>query len=180
VNWAESVKSLILDRRWIRKVAEIGVFEGFTSSAILEVRTIENCYLVDPWKPYKDISYIGTRGQDYLEDCCFRTYLKFFRDPRVTILRMESLAAAKLFDRELDFVYIDGDHSYEAVLSDIKAWLPKIKHPGLIAGHDYGVIPDVTKAVHEMLPRGVKFLPDEQFKNSSPEFWEKVIWYCEL
>jgi|ETNvirenome_6_85_1030632.scaffolds.fasta_scaffold08475_2 hypothetical protein len=40
-------------------------------------------------------------------------------------------------DRHMDFVYIDGDHSYEAVKQDIADWWPKIKQGGILAGHDY-------------------------------------------
>jgi predicted O-methyltransferase YrrM len=53
-------------------------------------------------------------------------------------------------DDSLDFVFIDGDHRYECVLADIRAWLPKVKAGGVIAGHDYGWWPDVRRAVHEV------------------------------
>ena len=60
-----------------------------------------------------------------------------------------SLEASKLYqDGSLDFVFIDASHEYEDVLDDIKAWLPKIKEGGILAGHDYG-FGDVNKAVNE-------------------------------
>jgi hypothetical protein len=34
-------------------------------------------------------------------------------------------------------VYIDGDHSYEAVRDDLRAWYPKLKHGGVLCGDDY-------------------------------------------
>jgi cephalosporin hydroxylase len=67
-------------------------------------------------------------------------------------IRMTSLEAANLYaDNSLDFVFIDADHSYEGVISDIKAWFPKVKVGGHIAGHDYNEIdwPGVVKAVDE-------------------------------
>jgi cephalosporin hydroxylase len=42
-------------------------------------------------------------------------------------------------DRSLDFVYIDGNHGYEAVLDDLAAWSPKVRTGGFISGHDYRV-----------------------------------------
>ena len=41
-------------------------------------------------------------------------------------------------------VYIDANHSFKYVDKDIKAWLPKIRKTGYLAGHDcieqwYGV-----------------------------------------
>ena len=47
------------------------------------------------------------------------------------------MVAAKMHEPDsLDFVFIDGDHSTEAVTADIEAWLPKLKPDGVLAGHD--------------------------------------------
>ena len=57
------------------------------------------------------------------------------------------------FDKlpELDFIYIDSDHQYEFVLSDIKLSKLKVKSGGIIAGHDYNEMDwtGVVKAVNE-------------------------------
>jgi predicted O-methyltransferase YrrM len=37
----------------------------------------------------------------------------------------------------LDFLFIDGDHSYEGVLGDLKAFVPKLKPGGTLVLHDY-------------------------------------------
>ncbi len=58
--------------------------------------------------------------------------------------------AAKYEDGSLDFVFIDGDHSFESVSKDIAAWLPKVRPGGIIAGHDYSApFPGVMRAVAE-------------------------------
>ena len=61
----------------------------------------------------------------------------------VTILESDSVKASENFkDKSLDFVFIDGDHSYDGVINDLKAWDKKIKDGGTIAGHDYIQNPD--------------------------------------
>lgn len=58
-----------------------------------------------------------------------------------------SPAAAILFaDGTRDAVFIDADHSEEAVSRDIAAWWPKVKPGGILAGHDYDE-PGVNAAV---------------------------------
>lgn len=54
---------------------------------------------------------------------------------------------------EIDAVYIDGDHSYEACKSDIELWVPKVKRGGLVFFHDYGTphTPGVVRAVDEAM-----------------------------
>jgi hypothetical protein len=69
-----------------------------------------------------------------------------------TPIREWSDKAAVLYeDESLDFVFIDAGHSYENVLADISAWLPKIKSGGTIAGHDYSHSDGVRRAVNEKI-----------------------------
>jgi hypothetical protein len=52
-------------------------------------------------------------------------------------MMMTSREAAEIFpDRCLDLVFIDGDHSYEAVREDIGLWSPKVRRGGILCGHD--------------------------------------------
>jgi len=73
-------------------------------------------------------------------------------------IRLKSVTASKLYkDNSLDFVFLDGSHDYNDVISDIINWLPKVKIGGVIGGHDYKVddeticCMDVNKAVNYVL-----------------------------
>ena len=59
--------------------------------------------------------------------------------PRVQFHLGSSVEVARsLPDESLDLVFIDADHSEQAVREDVRAWLPKVRRGGVIAGHDYG------------------------------------------
>ena len=55
-------------------------------------------------------------------------------------------AALVVPDSSVDFVFVDADHTEEAVARDIAAWTPKVRLGGLIAGHDIRW-PTVRRAV---------------------------------
>jgi len=67
--------------------------------------------------------------------------------------RMTTSEAASLFDDgSLDGVFIDADHTYEAVKKDIQNWMPKVRKGGIFAGHDYvSSWPGVIRAVDELV-----------------------------
>ncbi len=56
-------------------------------------------------------------------------------------------------DGTLDAVFIDADHSEEAVSLDISAWWPKVKPGGILAGHDFDW-PGVRAGVADRFPIG--------------------------
>ena len=71
----------------------------------------------------------------------------------ISVTRKASVDAAMLFvDQACAFVFIDADHRYPGISSDITAWTPKVKPGGILAGHDYRTPtwPDVTRAVDEV------------------------------
>jgi GR25 family glycosyltransferase involved in LPS biosynthesis/cephalosporin hydroxylase len=62
----------------------------------------------------------------------------------------DSVEAAKNYkDGSIDFIFLDGDHSYEGLCRDLEAWLPKLKPGGVIAGDDINNedFPDVAKSI---------------------------------
>lgn len=64
--------------------------------------------------------------------------------------QMTSDEACKLYeDRSIDFLLIDGDHSYEGVKKDLMNFIPKMRSGGLIAGDD-AYDPQIMKAVREV------------------------------
>lgn len=54
---------------------------------------------------------------------------------------------------KVDIVFVDGDHSREAVEKDIKAWRQRVSRGGYMMFHDYGSFywPAVEPVVNEMM-----------------------------
>jgi hypothetical protein len=148
---------------------EVGVWKGDFSARILEVAKPRKLHLVDPWQALGREGYEGAwyggeleEGQPEMDRVYAGVLERFAKERRkgiVEVHRATSADAAEGFaDGELDFVYVDGDHTYEFVLADLRAWTPKVKPGGLVAGDDYGVEgwwgDGVTRAVDEFVAEG--------------------------
>ena len=111
-------------------------------------------YGVDPYKIQKENTlYEKYMGGEYTDNSLNiikrKTLKKALKYPNLEIIVDTSINASKQFEKEsIDFVFIDGDHSYESVKNDIKYWEPKVKENGLIIGHDYNW-GNVARAVGE-------------------------------
>jgi len=123
--------------------AEIGVWKGDFSRRILQFCHPQQLHLVDPWQfapQFPDRWYGGALARNQADmDAIFESVEKrFHQNQVVSIHRACSTQAVDIFrDHYFDWIYIDGDHSFESVLSDLKLWNPKVKPNGVIALDDY-------------------------------------------
>lgn len=122
----------------IGRGAEIGVYKGEFAETLLSTWP-GTLLLVDVWRHmegYLDSWNLNDASaeENYQET---RRRLKRF-GARAEIMRLESADAAQAVpDDSLDFIYVDANHSYEAVSRDLTLWYPKVRAGGLISGHDY-------------------------------------------
>jgi hypothetical protein len=121
---------------------EIGVLRGEFSKIILERWEQGILYMVDTWRHIGEYVDLNGRDDQYHYDCMTQTArnIKDYQD-RAHMIRMDSVQSSHIFpDEYFDFIFIDADHSYQAVVRDLESWWPKIKKGGLFCGDDY--IPD--------------------------------------
>jgi hypothetical protein len=121
--------------------AEIGVWEGnFSQELLIKVRP-KKLYLIDPWviQDYKRRWYSkDNANQGIMDNLHIHVHTKFKNTLEVTIVRDFSDNAFRLIvDDELDWVYIDGNHSENAVYKDLCNSYQKVKSKGHITGDDY-------------------------------------------
>lgn len=57
---------------------------------------------------------------------------------------------AKDFNIDVDFLFIDGDHSWSGIVTDLKSWLPLLKKHGILVMHDVGW-GDCKRALEELI-----------------------------
>jgi hypothetical protein len=66
------------------------------------------------------------------------------------IIKDDSLNAVHQFkNNSIDYIMIDGGHSYTEVTNDLKSWYKKVKPGGIISGDDYTISTETTKAVDD-------------------------------
>jgi cephalosporin hydroxylase len=86
----------------------------------------------------------------------FDQFLKYTAPVRdlMTPVKAPSVEASKRYaDGSLDMVFLDASHKYADVSADLAAWYPKVRHGGIISGHDFTLSwPGVVKAVTEFPP----------------------------
>ena len=72
-------------------------------------------------------------------------------DTNLNMVIGESTVVASIWKEPIDLLFIDGDHHYELVSADLKAWLPHVKLKGRVLFHDYDSHLGVTMAAHRAI-----------------------------
>lgn len=108
-------------------IVEIGSFwgrsAGYMASAMPEGATL---FCVDRWPNMADMNKFR------------KNIARIWLSERVAPLRGDSVEVSQTWDKPIDLLYIDGNHTYAGVRNDFHSYAPFVKHGGLIAFHDYG------------------------------------------
>lgn len=123
--------------RGFRRGCEVGVFTGINAKHMFELIPDLYLLLVEPYsrhpqaKPLRfpiDYDEIRNKAVKRLDGLNFDWLIGFSEH------RFDDIA-----DESLDFVYIDGDHTYNFVMLDIILWTRKVRPGGIVSGHDFGL-----------------------------------------
>ena len=143
------IVSKVINDNNFKNCAEVGIGYGFHAKEILNNTDVDMLYLIDPHIPYSNDGFprdVANFGGFQKLDNNIRTNLlqhhdryQWFKQSSTTITQKQ------IPDNTLDLVFIDGDHSYQAVQNDLRFWWKKIRNGGWILGDDYSSCHPGTK-----------------------------------
>lgn len=136
------------------KCLEIGTASGLTAHNILLNTKGVTWTSIDPYVSYEEYidgknhpkKMIRMRRQAYEN-------LGPFGQRWRHIEKFSSEAVAEI-DDDYDLIFIDGNHTYDFIKSDLRLFYPKVRAGGVFSGHDYrhgSLHPGVKKAVDEFV-----------------------------
>jgi predicted O-methyltransferase YrrM len=116
-----------------RRLAEIGVWHGVTTGCLRRVMASDGVLLcIDPFLPGR----LGFSAQRVIA----RSELSRIRNGQLRWIRTTGREAGLGYDLEKDgpieFLFIDGDHTYEALRDDWQGWSPLMTTGGIVCLHD--------------------------------------------
>lgn len=148
------------------KMIEIGSYMGESTMMFGSSDIFKEIHCIEPFTGQEEFNQMYNYNWDDVENE-FKINTRFFDN--IILHRDFSYNVNNNFkDNDYDFIYVDGAHDYKSVLNDLKMFLPKLKHNGIIGGHDWG---DEWDSVKEAVIRTIG-KPDLIFQDTS---WLKII-----
>lgn len=129
-------------------IGELGCFKGRSLCSVADIVKRKNLKVIVV-DTFAGTVNEGQGSMDFLEEFQYNIERFGIKD-RVIIYRgTTDKICEEIPNGYFDELFIDADHSYEAVKKDLENWECKVKKGGTICGHDYGNWEGVGRAVNE-------------------------------
>jgi predicted O-methyltransferase YrrM len=124
---------------------EVGSYLGASSSFLAAAASLKGGHLhcIDTWQ--SDAMAVEPPEDTFARFLENTHRFRHFISPHRGIAAEISRSMAERFD----ILFIDADHSYEGVKSDLDCYVPKLKHGGILAMHDFHNHSAVSQAVFD-------------------------------
>lgn len=126
-----------------RAGVELGVKHGDNAANLLKIAKPSKMVLVDRWRSVPNpLDLKGVKKYAKKQDSRFawvkERFSKQIKAKVVQVIRATTEDTSYSFlDNTFDWIYIDANHKFAAVLLDIQLWVPKLKVGGHIMLHDF-------------------------------------------
>lgn len=115
--------------------AEIGVYAGEYMEKFCQLGI--KMHGIDPWLAYSGMGRTFQK-QRKMDKVYQKAKERLDKYDCAYIIKKNSMEALRDFkDESLDFVYIDGNHSFKYIAEDLCGWAKKVRPGGMVSGHDY-------------------------------------------
>ena len=164
-HFKDGLQDLIVDLpNNLNSMIEVGCYAGESTEMFKDSNKFKNIICIDPYiDNYNDHSLVLNTL-----NIAKQSLLSKFNDSMELIEMPFQETDSIIINDSIDFCYIDGDHSYDAVKADILLAAKKVKIGGYLAGHDYNYFFGVPKAVNELIrnnfPLLIKLYKDSSWK----------------
>jgi predicted O-methyltransferase YrrM len=134
-------------------IVDVGTYQGFSASLFAQETADKKnvkIYTVDRYEPFESAETYGNEkvAREYVEQLGFKN---------IEFIKMDSSKFGQTLKPEsVDFIFIDADHAYEAVLADLFIYYRALKTGGVICGHDFDYKSEITDEVLTEIRRAVK------------------------
>jgi cephalosporin hydroxylase len=143
-------------------VLEIGSYRGGTLFSFIKLAPNDSIFISI------DLPFWGIENYDKIQkyegyiNILFNSFLK--ENQKLYLIRDSSILKKTfnkvkeiLDNKTIDFLFIDGDHSYKAVKSDFENYSKFVRKGGIVAFHDINLIKDVKRFWNEVKNKGKSY-----------------------
>lgn len=139
--------------------------------------------MIDPWQTLPDWNKpfnVDSRAFDkVLSEAMHNT--EFAESKRCVLQGRTKEVCGEIPDGELDFAYIDGDHTLRGITIDLNAMWPKVRSGGFIGGDDFSADPVLHGDKYEptlVCPYAVYFAEAKNAPIVALDFGQFLIQKC--
>ena len=138
-------------------VLEIGARYGESSKIIISKLNVDTYNIIDPYIDYEE--YTGDGFNSILKnsdkDIIFNRTKNLLNSLHNNVQIYRGFSSDKLIIDEIpnssiDLIFIDGNHTYEYVLHDLKNYYPKLNRDGIICGDDFFMRSHINDTLNTM------------------------------
>lgn len=144
----------LINERGFKTCIEIGTAYGNSAEYVLKNTQVDILMCIDPFQYYTQMPGLESQSdynvlRDYTVNKLsqYEAFIHFHKTSREALILFEDMDNE--IHTDVDFVFLDGDHSYETVKWECDNYSKLLRKGTILSGHDWDIFESVNKAVTE-------------------------------